>query len=184
MVGNKKLRLLVTSNCMNNCPLCCNRQFDINEIPIVDRWDYEEIMITGGEPFLYPNRLEDFCKSIRELTSQMGCTPPKIYIYTSRCKWYDIERAIKYYADGLVVAPHSKDDIVYFKETNNKLLKYRYGKFLQCSLRLKIFDEVKNALPENLRVWDVSHAKWIENCPIPEGEDFRRVSELWNKDKW
>ena len=22
------------------------------------------------------------------------------------------------------------------------------------------------------------------NCPLPDGEDFRRVSELWTNDKW
>ena len=47
---NKKLRLLVTANCHNHCPLCCNNQFKFDEIPVVDRLDYEEIMITGGEP--------------------------------------------------------------------------------------------------------------------------------------
>ena len=44
---NKKLRLLVTATCHNRCPLCCNKQFKFDEIPVVDRFDYEEIMITG-----------------------------------------------------------------------------------------------------------------------------------------
>lgn len=49
---NKKLRLLVTAKCHNKCPMCCNNQFDFEKIPVVDRLDYEEISITGGEPLL------------------------------------------------------------------------------------------------------------------------------------
>lgn len=79
MEKNRKLRLLVTADCHNACVMCCNRQFNVDKIPVVDRWDYDEIMITGGEPFLYPNRLEKFCKAIREVTAQMGLRP-KIYL--------------------------------------------------------------------------------------------------------
>lgn len=183
MEKNRKLRLLVTSDCPNACPLCCNKQFDIKDIPVVDNWNYEEIMITGGEPLLYPNRLEKLCKAIREVTEQMG-SRPKIYLYTARPEWSSFERAVNYYADGIVVAPHSVTDIKYFRQTNNNLLKYRYGKYLECSLRLKVFPEVKDALPENLKCWKVEQAEWIENCPLPVGEDFRRIAELWNKDKW
>jgi hypothetical protein len=116
---------------------------------------------------------------------ELGGRTPKIYIYTARAKWSHIERAIRYYADGIVVAPHSKDDIAFFRETNNCLLKhYRYGNTFDCSLRLKVFPEVKDALPENLKCWKVSESEWIENCPLPEGEDFRRVLKLWTEDKW
>ena len=133
---------------------------------------------------LYPDRLKRLCKSIREVTEQMGLRP-KIYLYTSRCYWSVIDSMIQYYyVDGIVVAPHSSVDVMYFRQTNNNLLKYRYGKYLECSLRLKVFPEVKDALPENLKCWKVEQAEWIENCHVPDGEDFRRVSELWDKDKW
>ena len=42
---NKKLRLLVTAKCHNKCPMCCNNQFDFEEIPVVDRLDYDKISI-------------------------------------------------------------------------------------------------------------------------------------------
>lgn len=50
---NKKLRLLVTDKCPNKCPLCCNNQFDLEKIPVVERWDYDEISITGVEPLMF-----------------------------------------------------------------------------------------------------------------------------------
>ena len=42
---NKKLRLLVTAECHNNCPLCCNKQFDVLKISVVEDFSqYEEII--------------------------------------------------------------------------------------------------------------------------------------------
>jgi hypothetical protein len=38
---NKKLRLLVTTQCPNKCPVCCNDSWDFSKLPVVDRWDYE-----------------------------------------------------------------------------------------------------------------------------------------------
>jgi pyruvate formate-lyase activating enzyme-like uncharacterized protein len=111
------------------CPMCCNKQFSVKDIPVVDRWDYDEIMITGGEPMRYPDRLKRLCRGIREVTEQMGLRP-KIYLYTSLCYWGVIDSMIQYYVDGIVVAPHSSDDVKYFRQTNNNLLKYRYGKCL------------------------------------------------------
>lgn len=45
---NKKLRLLVTTQCPNKCPMCCNNSWDFSKLPVVDRWNYEQIMLTGG----------------------------------------------------------------------------------------------------------------------------------------
>jgi hypothetical protein len=36
-------------------------------------------------------------------------------------------------------------------------------------------------LPENvgLSLWQVKDIKWVKDCPVPEGEDFRRIAKLW-----
>lgn len=156
----------------------------MQDIPVVDRWDYDEIMITGGEPMLYPKNMRRLLEAIREIVWQMG-RETKIYLYTSRTEWYYADEFIrKGLIDGIVVAPHSRDDLMYFRKLNNELLKYRYGKYHECSLRLKVFPEVRDVLPDNLNRWQVDYAEWIENCPLPDGEDFRRVAELWTDDKW
>lgn len=63
--------------------MCCNKQFNVKDIPIVDRWDYDEIMITGGEPMLYPDRLERLCNGIREVTEQIGFETKDLPLYVS-----------------------------------------------------------------------------------------------------
>lgn len=65
---NKKLRLLVTAKCHNKCPMCCNNQFSIEKIPVVDRLDYDEISITGGEPLL-TDAAERQCGLLRDSKS-------------------------------------------------------------------------------------------------------------------
>lgn len=78
---NKKLRLLVTTRCPNKCPMCCNNQFDFSKLPVVDRWNYEEIMITGGEPLLFMDELCELVEVINSISYIQG-NRPNIYIYT------------------------------------------------------------------------------------------------------
>lgn len=82
---NKKLRLLVTAKCHNKCPMCCNNQFDFEKIPVVDRLDYDEISITGGEPLLAECGCKtfDFVDSIKNIQQAMGLPESKFYLYTS-----------------------------------------------------------------------------------------------------
>ena len=62
---NKKLRLPVTTSCPDKCPMCCNNSWDFSKLPVVDRWNYDEIMITGGKPLLFGNELPILISSIR-----------------------------------------------------------------------------------------------------------------------
>ena len=184
---NKKLRLLVTEKCPNKCPLCCNRNIKMNDVPIVDRWDYDEIMITGGEPLLFHYRLLYILRSIQNITTVMGYAP-KIYVYTSKCDVSSILSFIKL-VDGIVLTPHTKDDISYFKQLNNEMLKNwwkfnDFGRNTDLSMRLNVLPEIKDFLPENLKRWKVKEIQWLENCPVPEGEDLRRVSNLWLEDAY
>ena len=103
---NKKLRLLVTTKCPNKCPMCCNNSWDFSSLPVVDRWNYEEIMITGGGPLIHTNKVAELIRSIRE-----------VYVYTSIAAW-DRVRTILAYADGIVLTPHSQSDIDKFVELN------------------------------------------------------------------
>lgn len=49
------------------------------------------------------------------------------------------------------------------------------------SLRLNLFPDMKALLPKDidLSLWQVKDMEWVENCPVPEGEDFRRIANLW-----
>ena len=50
---NKKLRLLVITQCPNKCPMCCNNSWDFSKLPVVDRWDYN----FGRDEAIYTERV-------------------------------------------------------------------------------------------------------------------------------
>ena len=63
----RKLRLLFTKDCNRNCPGCCNKDWDLDSLPVcTDFTPYDLVMITGGEPMLYPERLLHLIRRIRE----------------------------------------------------------------------------------------------------------------------
>lgn len=61
----EKLRLLVTTKYPNKCPMCCNNSWDFSKLPVVEHFNYKEIMITGGEPLLFPEKLANLAESIK-----------------------------------------------------------------------------------------------------------------------
>lgn len=175
---NKKLRLLVTTYCPNNCPLCCNKGWDFSKLPVVDRWDYEEVMITGGEPLTFIPDIVFLIEDIRAIQYAMGVNS-KIYVYTAIADKGNFFPALEV-ADGIVYTPHSKEDVKKFINLNHILLQDpRWS--ANKSLRLNLFPNIKAMLPEgtDLSKWQVKDIEWIENCPVPKGEDFRRINKLW-----
>ena len=181
MTENRKLRLLVTTECPNKCPLCCNNQFDFDKLPRVKDFDYDEIMITGGEPLLFASETSKLIDAIRIINPILypNEVTPKIYVYTSMCDMYSILTVFN--ADGIVVTPHSKKDVDNFILSNDFLLHYSRFKKDKLSLRLNLFKDIKEMLPKDidLSLWQVKDMEWIKDCPVPQGESFRRLPELW-----
>ena len=181
---NKKLRLLVTTKCPNKCSMCCNNSWDFDKLPVVDRWNYDEIMITGGEPLLYPRNLFHLIKSIKFISEVEAGNTPKIYVYTAYCHCNIVNMLNSTYmnfrADGIVLTPHKSEDIDAFIHTNEFLLQYK-SRYKNVSLRLNLFPDMKALLPKDidLSLWQVKDMEWIKDCPVPEGEDFRRIANLW-----
>lgn len=185
---NKKLRLLVTAKCHNKCPMCCNNQFDFEKIPVVDRLDYDEISITGGEPLLpgVSSSTTWLAYGIKNVFYTLGIPAPKLYLYTA---WIDYRtlRNCSYDFDGICLTLHSKLDVTKFVEMNDIMLgnkRYKYndrGFDPDCSLRLNLFADMKALLPKDidLSLWKVKDIEWVKDCPVPEGEDFRRIKELF-----
>lgn len=185
---NKKLRLLVTMDCPNNCPMCCNNRFNIESIPVVDRWDYEEIMITGGEP-LYRNSSDviEVARSIRQIQMMMGVSS-KIYLYTAtkhasflidviRASYYSLNLRKTRIFDGVVFTPHDRKAIRVLYSTTKVVADIDTDFSFRLNLFKDIEDQMDN-LDEIEKIWNIKRIEWIEDCPVPEGEDFRRMNNL------
>lgn len=181
---NTKLRLLVTGKCHNKCPLCCNNRFDFTELQVVDPdiSRYDEINITGGEPLLFPAKLLSLLLFFRGLEEYTG-RKQVLYLYTSVLPHKGmLDSSILTLLDGICYTPHTVEAAKEFLE---------YEKYVRNiavmttnrlnSLRLNVFPEVEKVLGDlsDLPMWKVKKIQWLKDCPVPEGEDFRRIANLW-----
>lgn len=185
---NKKLRLLVTAKCHNKCPMCCNNRFDFDTLPVVDRWDYDEIMITGGEPLSSIKKVRyliNLITSIKLIQQAQGFPIAKFYVYTATHHDYLIYKILEH-IDGIVYTPHNIKEVRVLNVISHNLEDSPYLE--NMSMRLNVFPEIDKIIKELLdemqqrriaSVWNVKHMEWIKDCPIPEGEDFRRINMLY-----
>ena len=69
-MGITTAQIMVTSLCDRDCQYCCNKQYDLNDIPYITSEELsrmKEIYITGGEPFRYSDPCNIAKKLKREL---------------------------------------------------------------------------------------------------------------------
>lgn len=184
MEGNRKLRLLVTTDCPNHCPMCCNNQFNFDKLERVKHFDYDEVMITGGEPLLFPEKVAELAKAIKVTNGVLypDENTPKVYIYTSVTEHSPILSIVPY-VDGIVVTPHNKEAAISFERLNTLLQIYDKNSTHKVSFRLNLFKNIKDMLPKDidLSLWQVKDMEWVKDCPVPQGEDFRRLPNLWSE---
>lgn len=164
----KKLRLLITKKCNKSCKGCCNKEWDLDNLPVVDSYkDYDEIMLTGGEPML---EQADVLETIMNIRKQN--TKAKIYIYTAQPI---IPTYILKNIDGLTVTLHEEQDVKSFIHLDYILTQ---GKYKNLSLRLNIFGNIPLKPDSFFPLWKIRrNMKWIENCPLPIDEIFMKLKK-------
>ena len=168
--------------------MCCNNQFDFDTLPIVDRWDYDEIMITGGEPLSSAKKVRyliNLITSIKLIQQAQGFLIAKFYVYTATHHVHLIKKILKH-IDGIVYTPHNIAELNVLKTISYHLEICPYPK--NISMRLNVFPEISKMIEKDFNraqqrriviMWDVKHIRWVKDCPIPEGEDFRRINMLY-----
>ena len=172
-----KIRLLVTKNCPKNCSGCCNKDWDLDGLPVYNiGQNADEILITGGEPLLYLDKLYKLIGEIHRYSLQ----PPKIYIYTATNSLRTLRKIVPF-VRGITLTLHEQVDADILFEDGGKKLYDMLRWYRQCtSFRLNIFDGIKCNIKPEYNIWDIKqNIKWIENCPLPKNEIFMRLENLW-----
>ena len=172
-----KLRLLLFEDCNRSCEGCCNKDWDLKNLPVcMDYSPYDVIMLTGGEVMLDPMLVFKTIRAIRRANSKA-----KIYIYTAYLKDIGPMTGLLADADGLCVTLHEQADIDAWKQFG----RYLYAPLPEKSLRLNIFkgvelsdEDIKKA---SVAEWVVKRdIEWIKDCPLPSDEVFMRLKEVNN----
>lgn len=167
----EKLRLVFTTVCLRECEGCCNKDYDLEALPVcTDFRGYDKILITGGEPMLFPYTLLKLVDEIRDQNPKC-----KIIVYTAEVGDSTGAMAVLRAVDGMTVTVHSQNDWFWF---------VRFDMNLDCdlkmrkSLRLNIFEGVDTKSYDTTHWQPKRHIKWVKSCPLPDGEVLMRTKEF------
>lgn len=108
------IHLMINRWCGNSCPLCCNKQYDLDTVPVATVEELKAahtVMLTGGDPFFVIGII-DICSHLRHDYPNIK----QLYIYASG-KWMFVNADIINfpvhfypYVDGINFSPKSKCD--------------------------------------------------------------------------
>ena len=168
----KKLRLLTTKYCPKDCTGCCNKDWDLNKLPVVDDFNkYDEIIITGGEPLDISTR-EHTLSLINYIYD--WCNSKRIIVYSAYGPgiiWLMRNTNI----DGITYTIHDESDV----ESLRIVAKYFNAENFwlpQVSLRLNVLKGIDIPDDIDLKLWKVKKdIEWIPNCLLPKDEVFMKM---------
>ena len=167
------LRLIVTEECNRNCEGCCNKQYDLPSLPVAtDFTGYKQIILTGGEPLLDPGKLMKTISHMRKENPDA-----EIILYTAYLNDPYIVALLMPFVDGMTVTLHEPEDVEQFQRLHSLVHTHSMGSWL--SLRLNVFQ----GIPLDSDWYDSWTIKsdiiWIEDCPLPEGEELMRYERSY-----
>lgn len=178
--------IYITNDCDHKCPLCCNRLYNIDQLPVITVEQLKgahTVCITGGEPFLHTDQLLHLIECIRQQYPSIQ----KLYVYTSGGRLHlmgerDWKRFFTY-ADGLNVAPKSPYEYKLLHMALNYWPMKAESSKEGLSNRLyvfpdlwKVYENEDLCLPDT---WQVIGREWDKEFNTPENEHFVRLPILY-----
>lgn len=106
----KIIHLFMTDKCTHHCPMCCNKQYSTDGIPVVTVEELKNakmVLLTGGEPFL----IYEVCDLAKEIKGQYR-NVESVYVYTcgdSLLEWMKSNGHL-HDIDGVNLAPKNRFD--------------------------------------------------------------------------
>ena len=181
------LHLMVNNTCTNDRPLCCNKQYDVEEIPIVsveDLKNVDTICFTGGQPIANLCGFVMLCNNIAKYYPNIK--NGYIYLNGGETKYYtkhDIEclrqlpkacylRSIKW---GLTMSPKCDNDWDGLKELKEAIDEFDSNRIYCFS---ESDAEKARELFSDTRGVDIVMRKWQKNFVSAPNTIFRRLP-IW-----
>lgn len=167
---NKIIHLMVTRFCCRDCRDCCNKQYDVNSIPVITEDEYRyahTILLTGGEPVVFTNP-SDIAKDIKKKYPNIK----NVYVYANASELVDFlsrkDRSIEG-IDGFSVSIKSMVDRYIFDSYISLFPEFNALK----SNRLYVFNNL-HPLEADTSNFQVIERKWQEKFVPAEDSVFRR----------
>lgn len=169
-----KARLVITTQCNRNCANCCNKEGVFDQArPLEDLHkllEYEEVMITGGEPALVPQKVEHIIDFL-----QGNAYKGKIYLYSAYFNDPDWFGSILPCIHGFHFTLHNEAGDLEVRQLK-RLSECGILDYSTASNRLAIDSRLYEKYDfSNIDFsrWDVVRKlKWIVDCPLPDKEEL------------
>jgi organic radical activating enzyme len=169
-----KARVIVTMACNRHCKNCCNKEEVFMQHKVLndvhDLLTYDEIIITGGEPMLIPDKITLFVRVLRRKLEYEG----KIYIYTALFN-KDLFSEYKYlfnFINGIHYTVHyeSTDQEVMELKLLSQMLKHQHDISSRLAIDSRLYERYDFSNID-FSAWSVVRKlKWQINCKLPEDE--------------
>ena len=160
----KTLRLILWRDCPRSCENCVNRTLPPQE-KFGGYYDgYDEIVLTGGEPLLYPDRLFSYIAEIRQQTDA------PIYVYTAMAS-VPLILSLLEVVDGVTLTIHERGAYRNVPKLTEEIMRVGYE---DKSLRLNSFVYIPIS-KEIDKVWKWSVRDYDPDCQVPENETVLEV---------
>jgi len=162
------LRLLLHEHCNKDCPMCVNKDWDLDALEKEEDYSsYDMILMTGGEPMLYPYRV---IKAVERIREQTDCP---IIMYTAFVDKIPDVLSVLEVVDGITVTLHEQKDMLALRQLD-RVLDF-IPQYQDKSFRLNVFKGIwipKDQLEDRWKIQD--DMVWIKNCPLPKNEVFKK----------
>lgn len=162
----KTARILITTKCNRTCHYCCNeKDAGLDDAVFMESLEeldaYDAVVISGGEPMLYPKRLRELAKMIK------GRRDIPIYLQSATCTKYTDD--VLQYLDGITYTVHEEAalrDVTLFQNMQDLAMRYTDKTF-----RLNVHDNCKQYLPICANAWhEIRFFHHKDVCPVPANE--------------
>lgn len=167
------IHLFVTPLCNRNCPFCCNKQYNMNDVPFVTDTELKEahtLLITGGEPFKYAQPCE-----IAGYYKERYPNIKNVYVYSNAKELLEYtcnnEGGI-YNIDGLSISIKNQEDMKAFEKLL-MYLRYNVDELQLSSNRLYVFQDC--LIPEHLGNFQLIKREWQKEFEAASDSIFRRL---------
>ena len=181
----RKVRLITTFDCPKKCSNCCNSYPKVmagaKTLVLKDIGPCDELLITGGEPLMFPEELVYLAKKARRWAK-------KIYLYTALPD--DMLHYLTQLLDGFQFTLHegaTKHEVLDFEEFQESMVSWP-----SQSLRLRIIEGFRHSVDITPRKWTSIKATepWLTeeqllakgNNGLPEDEELVILDPLWKKE--
>ena len=181
------LHLMINNTCTNDCPLCCNKQYNVDKIPVVTLEDLDSVdtvCITGGAPLLQMNTCVHIIKNMIIEHNNIK----NVFIY---CNGYEIEIGSRHYRVpfitiltnmfpsvnfGLTISPKCKKDWISLQKYVKDIIPCFESNIVYCFNENDI--KLANKVFKNLNV-KIVERKWQEHFVPTPNTIFRRLP-IWS----